>query len=78
MSLRMTRASRHRVTVQEGGRIELQSDLKAGQSAEVIVLAEEAADERPNASFLGAGRGAFSGPEEVERFLGEERDQWAV
>jgi hypothetical protein len=73
----MTRALRHQVTVQPGGRIEVQSaDLKAGQSAEVIVLVEESANGRPNASFFGSGRGAFASPAEADRFLSEERDGW--
>lgn len=75
----MTRATRHRVTVQEGGRIEFQSaDLQAGQSAEVIVLIEDTPNHCSNSSFFGAGRGAFSSPEEVDRFLREERDQWGA
>lgn len=63
--------------VQEGGRIEVRSaDLKAGQAVEVIVLVEEAANGRTNASFFGAGRGAYESPEEAERLLREGRDQW--
>lgn len=72
----MTRAIRHHVTVQEGGRIELQSDLAAGQAAEVIVLIEEVTESRPITEFFGAGRGAYASPEDAERFLREERDQW--
>ncbi len=73
----MTRALRHQVTVQPGGRIEVQSaDLTPGQCAEVIVLVEESQNGRANATFFGSGRGAFATPAEADRFLREERDGW--
>jgi hypothetical protein len=73
----MTQALRQRVTIQPGGRIAIQSDrLTAGQSAEVIVLIEDAAPEASNVSLFGSGRGAFATPEEADEFLRRERDRW--
>lgn len=38
---------------------------------------ELAIDEtRPLTSFIGAGKGSFATPEEVDRFIREERDEW--
>ena len=80
----MTAALRQNVVVQAGGRIELSDpQLPAGATAEVIVLlnlpSAEAREETalPLASLIGAAKGGFATPEEVDRFINGERDEWA-
>jgi hypothetical protein len=76
----MMNAIRQRVTVQPGGRIELYApELEPGSHAEVIVLHEsdKASGRRLLSALLGSGKGAFSGPEEADRFLSGERESWS-
>ncbi len=80
----MTTAIRQNVVIQAGGRIELRDpQLPTGATAEVIVLLNlplaEASEETapPLTSLIGAAKGGFATPEEVDRFLNQERDAWA-
>jgi hypothetical protein len=70
---------RQKVVVQPGGVVELRSpELPAGATVEVIVLLEPQLEEskRPLASFIGAAKGNFATPEEVDQFIRQERDAW--
>ena len=75
-------ALKKRVVVQAGGRIEIRvPELKAGTTAEVIVLEEAEASEGPNGhvplrDLIGACRGMFATPEEADAFLSAEREAW--
>lgn len=74
----MTHAIRQDVTVQKDHKIEIYSpELKLGDHVEVILLFDQ--DKKRNfslRSFIGAGQGSFSSPEEVDSFIRGERDQW--
>jgi hypothetical protein len=71
-------ATKHQVTVQPGGRVELDDpQLPAGTEAEVIVMVEDRAVLPPLASFAGKGKGCFTDADEVDAFLRAERDSWA-
>ena len=81
----MTNAVRQTVIVQPGGVIEIRSpELPAGVAAEVIVLVDAPLSGRPAlqpgslARWLGAARGGFATPAEVDAFLNRERDAWGV
>ena len=81
----MTTATRQKVTVQPGGRIEIRDPrLPVGATAEVIVLIDLPQTEMreeppvPLASLIGAARGGFATPEEAETFINRERDTWAL
>jgi len=71
-------ALRKRVTVQAGGLIEIHApEMQPGTEAEVIILEDSRATGRSSLrSILGAGKGAFSTPEEADAFLRGERDSW--
>lgn len=69
---------RKKVIIQPGGLIEIRSsELPQGEVADVIVILEPASGE-PHvlSSYIGAGKGSFATPEEVDRFLRKERDSW--
>jgi hypothetical protein len=74
----MLTALRQKAVVQPGGVIQINApELKPGTLTEVVVLVEAA--ERPLASMLdllGAGRGSFASPSEVDQFLRRERESW--
>lgn len=73
----MPNAIKHIVTVQRGGRIEVfVPELPEGTAAEVIVLEAGSKPAKSLAALIGKGRGAFGSPEEVDRFIRHERDQW--
>lgn len=84
----MVNALRQKVIVQPGGLIELRSpELPEGAIAEIIVFLEleqvqPAADELLPlqagglARLIGAARGGFASPAEVDEFVNQERDSW--
>lgn len=74
----MLNGIRQKAIVQPGGLIELQSsDLPEGAIVEVIVLLEPKAEQpRTLTSFIGAGNGSFTTPEEVDEFIRQEREAW--
>ncbi|MBW4550428.1 MAG: hypothetical protein KME35_04875 [Aphanocapsa sp. GSE-SYN-MK-11-07L] len=74
----MLNGIRQKVIVQTGGVVELQSpDLPEGAIVEVIVLLEpEIEQSRTLTSFIGAAKGSFLTPEEVDQFIRQERDTW--
>lgn len=70
---------RQKVVVQPGGVVELRSpELPAGATVEVIVLLVPQPEEskRPLSSFIGAAKGHFATPKEVNQFIRQERDRW--
>ncbi|HSZ59708.1 MAG TPA: hypothetical protein VK797_28955 [Tepidisphaeraceae bacterium] len=74
----MVAALKQLVTVKPGGVVEVRSDeLKAGTTAEVIVLVESASEPaRSLSSFIGSGKGCFTDVQEVDAFIRGERDAW--
>jgi len=73
-------ATRQTVIVKPGGKIDIHDpQLPDGAVAEVIVLLTETPGEAlPLASLIGAARGSFATPEDVDEFLNRERDSWAL
>lgn len=73
----MLEAIRRCVTVQPGGRIEIIApELIEGSQADVIVLQARQQRRRPLAELIGLAKGAFSTPEDANRFIRQERDAW--
>ena len=74
----MSNAIRRIVTVQPGGRIEINAlELPVGTQAEVTVMEITLpSPKRTLSALLGLGRGAFDAPEEADAFVRQERDQW--
>ncbi len=77
----MQRALRMTALVQPGGKVEVtDADLPEGQSVEVIVLlpSPSAVPRRSILDVLAEAPGhlAFQTADEVDAFLGEERDAW--
>ncbi len=74
----MTKALRHKVTVQSGGILEIRShDLPEGQDVDVIILIEEPTKPAiPLSQLIGAAKGCYNNPKEADAFIRQERDQW--
>ncbi|WP_193198939.1 hypothetical protein [Nostoc sp. MG11] len=75
----MLNGLRQKAIVKPGGVVEICSpELPAGATVEVIVLLESPLkqSEKPLTSFLGSARGSFATPEEVDKFIRQERDAW--
>jgi hypothetical protein len=75
----MLNGLRQKAIVKPGGVVEICSpELPAGATVEVIVLMESPLkqSEQPLTSFLGSARGSFATPEEVDKFIRQERDAW--
>lgn len=76
----MVQAIKKRVRVGAGGTIAVQDPaLPEGAEAEVIVLLGEAVPAKevpPLASMLGAARGLFASPEEIDEYIRDLRDEW--
>lgn len=72
----MLNGIRQEAIVQPGGVIQLQSaELPEGATVEVIVLLESSSKpSRSLTSFIGAVKGSFATPEEVDQFIRQERD----
>lgn len=74
----MREALREKVTIQPGGRIEVESrTLPEGLQAEIIVLLDDTVP-RPvlMSAMIGAGKGCYNSPEDVDAFIRCERDAW--
>ncbi|MBD2683177.1 MULTISPECIES: hypothetical protein [Nostoc] len=70
---------RQKTIVKPGGVVEICSpELPAGATVEVIVFLESATkhSEKPLASFIGCAKGSFATPEDVDKFIRQERDAW--
>ncbi|MDF5729828.1 MAG: hypothetical protein PUP92_17910 [Rhizonema sp. PD38] len=70
---------RQKAIVKPGGVVEIcSSELPTGATVEVIVLMDLPFEEskRSLSSFIGSAKGSFATPEEVDRFIRQERDQW--
>ena len=73
----MVRTIRERVTVQEGGRIEIPSSaLPAGARADVVVVLQSQGNSGGLRDLIGKGRGCYATPEEADQFIRGERDAW--
>lgn len=74
----MTQAIRQDVIVQKDHKIEIYSPkLKPGDHVEVILLLDQDKHKKSNLrNLLGAGKGSFSSPEEVDAFIRRERNTW--
>ncbi|RCJ34787.1 hypothetical protein A6770_16650 [Nostoc minutum NIES-26] len=70
---------KQKVIVQPGGVVEICSpELPTGATVEVIILLESPPQqsEKSLTSFIGSTKGSFATPEEVDRFIRQERDAW--
>lgn len=79
----MVQAIKKRVRVQAGGVVSVQdASLPEGAEAEVIVLLSEAVEaerleDLPSLeSMVGAAKGLFSSPEEIDQYIRDLRDEW--
>ncbi|WP_373528516.1 hypothetical protein [Nostoc sp.] len=75
----MLNGLRQQAIVKLGGVVEICSpELPVGATVEVIVLLESPPkdSEKPLTSFIGSARGSFNTPEEVDKFIRQERDAW--
>ncbi|QMS88412.1 hypothetical protein HUN01_12710 [Nostoc edaphicum CCNP1411] len=75
----MLNGLRQQAIVKPGGIVEICSpELPAGATVEVIVLLESPPEhsKKPLTSFLGSAKGSFATPEEVDKFIRQERDAW--
>lgn len=76
----MVQAIRQEITVQKDHVIEVHSQvLKPGTRVEVIVLLKEEGPISKKKGFLallGTGKGSFPSPQEADKFIRRERDQW--
>ncbi|MDZ7964729.1 MAG: hypothetical protein RM368_07090 [Nostoc sp. DedSLP03] len=75
----MLNGLKQKAIVKPGGIVEICSpELPAGATVEVIVLLESPPEysEKPLTSFLGSAKGNFATPEEVDKFIRQERDAW--
>ncbi|WP_409878151.1 hypothetical protein [Dendronalium sp. ChiSLP03b] len=53
-------------------------ELPTGATVEVIILLESLPQqsEKSLTSFIGSAKGSFTTPEEVDKFIRQERDVW--
>ena len=74
----MLNGLRQKVVVQPGGVVEVRSpELPDGATVEVIVLLESPSPLLQGLSrFIGTASGNFTTPEEVDRFIRQERESW--
>ncbi|MGK7903295.1 MAG: hypothetical protein AB4352_18180 [Hormoscilla sp.] len=75
----MINGLKQKAIVKPGGLVEIRSpELPDGATVEVIVLLESLSDElAPSlSSLIGSAKGCFATPEEVDRFIRQERDAW--
>lgn len=71
-------AIQQELTIRKDNILEIHSPLlKSGEHVEVILLLKEKTQETTGLfSLFGAGKGAFSTPEEADAFIYKERDLW--
>ncbi len=76
----MTHFIEQKATISTPGILEIHSpELKSGMRVEIRILLKDMPQvpcSSPLLSFMGAGRNAFSTPEEADAFLRQERDSW--
>ncbi|WP_341526284.1 hypothetical protein WKK05_27555 [Nostoc sp. UHCC 0302] len=75
----MLNGFKQKTIVKTGGVVEICSpELPAGATVEVIVLIESTQQQpqKPLTSFIGAAKGTFTTPQEVDNFVRQERDTW--
>lgn len=75
----MLNGLRRKVTVKPGGLIEFRSpELPDGAVADVIVILESPAEQPKSSlvSLIGAAKGSFATPLEVDEFIRQEREAW--
>lgn len=69
---------KHKVTVQPGGVVHVQSsELVPGSTADVIIIPDVGAVSAPTLTgLIGSAAGGFASPAEVDAFIRRERDAW--
>jgi uncharacterized SAM-dependent methyltransferase len=75
----MLKGLRQKAIVKPGGVVEIcSSELPTGATVEIIVLIESPTDQSKKSltSFIGSAKGSFATPEEVDKFISQERDAW--
>jgi len=75
----MLKELRQKAIVKPGGVVEICSpELPIGATVEIIVLIETPTyqSKKSLTSFIGSAKGSFATPEEVDKFIRQERDAW--
>ena len=74
----MSNTIRQRLIVDRDGVLEIRSpEFRSGALADVIVILDDPRGSvRALAGFVGAAKGLFTSPSEVDAFLHEERQKW--
>ena len=74
----MLKGLRQKAIVKPGGVVEICSpELPAGATVEIIVLISPTDQSKKSlTSFIGSAKGSFATPEEVDKFISQERDAW--
>jgi hypothetical protein len=74
----MMRAIRTQSVVRPGGVVEVQSpELVPGATVDIIVLVDsQSRASRSLVDLIGAAKGVFASPQEVDEYIRRERDAW--
>ncbi|MBW4572019.1 MAG: hypothetical protein KME31_29690 [Tolypothrix carrinoi HA7290-LM1] len=74
----MLKGLRQKAIVKPGGVVEICSpELPTGATVEIIVLISPTDQSKKSlTSFIGSAKGSFATPEEVDKFISQERDAW--
>lgn len=74
----MLKGLRQKAIVKPGGVVQICSpELPTGATVEIIVLISPTDQSKSSlTSFIGSGKGSFATPEEVDKFISQERDAW--
>jgi uncharacterized SAM-dependent methyltransferase len=70
---------KYKAIIKPGGVVEICSpELPTEATVEIIVLNESPTDQSQKSltSFIGSAKGSFATPEEVDKFISQERDAW--
>ncbi|MGI2907049.1 hypothetical protein [Tolypothrix sp. VBCCA 56010] len=74
----MLKGLRQKAIVKPGGVVQICSpELPTGATVEIIVLISPTQQSKKSlTSFIGSAKGSFATPEEVDKFISQERDTW--
>ncbi len=74
----MLKGLRQKAIVKPGGVVQICSpELPTGATVEIIVLISPTDEsKRSLTSFIGSAKGSFATPEDVDKFISQERDAW--
>lgn len=74
----MLKGLRQKAIVKPGGVVQICSpELPTGATVEIIVLISPTDQSKSSlTSFIGSAKGSFATPEEVDKFISQERDAW--